>query len=451
MSTTGGRRNTRSASRAASSRAPSETPSIADEGPANLRSSRAGSARPSGKGKRSNLGNKDTKTYGSKIAALGAERLATAAEDGAVGGIEAALNETQTQNEQATGLRQDETLGPVEEETDELIFRADGEDQSAGEEDALRSNDRSIFSFFQLKHYCALATFILVLMVLFADIYRGPLLGRRFDLLKSRLPVGNNTIMAPIGTPTVEDRLTALERMVHQQAGALHAAEEPRPINFFSHLHKVLVEYPLTSPTGRVWARSYDGQISLTQPTWFESWIYPRFKKGVVTRNGPAVVFRPWDESDSASWCAAAGEAKLQLGVNVAGPMTPTELVVEYNPYSKQLQPHKIPAPKEIELWMLVLDEHDRESISQEVNARYGNSFVSDALTDARSLSDAHIPIGRWTYDFHAPNHVQAFPIDIDLKGAQTKQVVIRVNSNWANDPFTCLYRLRLHGVPAQV
>ncbi|KAL8921228.1 MAG: hypothetical protein Q9208_005839 [Pyrenodesmia sp. 3 TL-2023] len=493
MSTVGGRRNTRSASRAAAtSRAASETSSVADEGPANLRSSRAGSARPSGKGRRSTVGNKDTKTYGSKIAALGAERLATAAEDGAVGGIEAALNQTQAQNEEDTGLRQDDHLAAVQEEGNErssgshsghtsgrraqVIFQADEQEESRVdpiEEDILHPNgnqplegfsmlqkqitlsssdtsiDRSVPSIFQPKHYYALAAFLLVLMLLFADIYRGPLLGERFDLLKSRLAVGNHTVMPPpVDMSNMEHRMTTLERLVQQQAGALHVADEPHPANFFSHLHKAIVDYPLTSPTGYFWAR-YDGQISLTQPSWFESWIYPRFKKYEVTRNGPAVVFRPWEESDSASWCAAAGEAKLQLGVNIKGPMTPTELVVEYNPYSKQLEPNKIPAPKEIELWMLVLDDDDRESIRQEVDARYGDSFVSDALTETRSLSEAHVPIGRWTYDFHATNHVQTFPIDIDLKGAGTKQVVVRVNSNWANDPFTCLYRLRLHGVLA--
>ncbi|KAL8750238.1 MAG: hypothetical protein Q9184_006495, partial [Pyrenodesmia sp. 2 TL-2023] len=432
MSTVGGRRNTRSASRAASNRAASETPSIADEGPANLRPSRAGSAKPSGRGKRSTVGNKDTKTYGSKIAALGAERLATAAEDGAVGGIEAALNQTQAQNEEATGLRQDEHLASVQEEGNErssgpraritsrgraqVIVQADSQDQShddAFEEHTLRSNgnqplegfsmlqqqitlsssdtsiDRSAFSPLQPKHYFALATFLLILMLLFVDIYRGPLLGERFDLLKGRLAAGKHTVMAPIGMSTMEHRLTTLEHLVQQRAGALHVADKPRPVNFFSHLHKVLVEYPLTSPTGRIWARSYDGHVSTTRPSWFESWIFPGFMELPVTRNGPAVVFRSWDESDSASWCAAAGEAKLQLGVNIAGPMTPTELVVEYNPDSKQLQPNKVPAPKEIELWMLVLDDHDRESINREVNARYGDSFVSDALTDTRSLSDA--------------------------------------------------------------
>ncbi|KAL8960000.1 MAG: hypothetical protein Q9193_003227, partial [Seirophora villosa] len=493
ISTMSTRRTTRAASRAASSRAPSEDPSIAGDGPTNLRSSRAGSA----KAKRSTVGNKDTKTYGSKIAAAGAERLAaaTATATDAVGGIEAALTQTQAPIEEPIGQLQDELLAAVQEEHDgnppelhagstsggrlqsaERIniqdrFHSDPlqeahlthgnqplEELSVLQKQVTLSSsnsfiDGSLSALFRPKHYLALAAFLMFLTLLFADIYRGPLLGSRFDLLKNRRTVGNQTIFVPSGLSSIESRLTVLERLVREQARGSDAVDKPRPINFFSRVHNALVVPHLTSPTGRRWLRKGLTEINesvFEEPSAFEKYIYPGYSPIVANPNGPSNVFAPWDESDGPSWCAAAGEAKLQLGVNVKGPMTPTELVVEYNPHSLAFDPHMVPAPKEIELWMRISDDTTRESVYRNTEAIYGDTFDQRPLTGAPSaLPYGFIPIGRWNYDLHAPNYAQTLRIDVDLQGAQTSQLVVRVNSNWANDPFSCLYRMRLHGIHA--
>lgn len=474
MSTFAGRRTTRSASRAASSRAASETPSVGDEGPANLRSSKAGSAKP----KRSNVGNKNTKTYGSKIAAAGAERLANATGDGAAGGIEAALNQTQGPVEEPTSQAHEEHLAAVQEESSEhtsrlssgiasrvrvrLMERAAGQGRShidPFEEEAHRSNgnqplegfsvlqkqitlsnsdisiDRTLASLFQPKHYFALAAFIMVLILFFADIYRGPLLGSRFDLHKSRFSVGNHTVIPPIDVSNIEHRLSALEFQLRNQAKESQVTGYPWQVNFFSHRYQLVVNPYLTSPTK-----------SKMEPcqTWYERWFHPRLCPVSFTGSGPAEVFTPWNEDTGPAWCAPDGEAKLQIGAIVAGPMTPTELIVEHMPQGAVLLPNRTPAPKEMELWMQVSDDALRESIGREAESLYG-SF--DRHLNPKSIGDDFVPIGRWIYDAHAPNHIQPFKVLVNLKGAHTNTLVVRANSNWAEASYTCLYRLRLHGI----
>lgn len=316
------------------------------------------------------------------------------------------------------------------------------------------SVDRPLSTLFNWMHYTGCAAFMLMLALLFVDIYRGPLFGSSFDFLMSRYPVGNHSTILPSESTALEHRMTAMEHGLRQQIDTLRYELHSQPkqlirgskINFFSHLHGVTVDPYLSSPTNTAWEWCNQDEKSdpPRTPTWWQRYNpAKRLCPVPTTHQAPVTVFGPWDESEGPSWCAAGGDAVLQLATTVQGPMTPTELVVEYNPNSKQINSRMVPAPKEIELWMSVSDEAIRESIGQDFEALYGPPQGT-----VKALPQEYVPIGRWTYDLHSPQYMQAFTMPVNLKGATTGKLVIRVNSNWAKAPYACLYRLRLHGIP---
>ncbi|KAI4140559.1 MAG: hypothetical protein L6R39_005746 [Caloplaca ligustica] len=478
MSTIGGRRTTRASTRAAS-RAPSEAPTNPGEGPADVRSPRAGS----GKTKRSIAGNKDTKTYGSKIAAAGAERMAAAAavEGHSVGGIAAALNQAQDQPDQPAGQIQEELQAAAQENAsrgqaptvghasshdqsriDRLeaeTHRSDGNQPLEGfsvlrEQITLSSSDtfidRTLFSLFQPKHYLAMAAFLLTLLLLFADIYRGPLLGQRLDLFKGRFAAGNQTVIALIDMSSFEHRLKALETKLQFQpiqSTDVNIREKLiRQVNYFSGYNFAEIDWSYTSPS-----RLRNPACAYWHKTPF--WRYIGFFRGVPTCSWPvgmgpeadSVLNRPWDDDSGPAWCAPNGEGKLQLGIRVQVPVTPTELVVEHLPRTAELDRDRAPAPKEIELWMEIIDDSVRQSIGRHMGA-YG-VLGRYELSSPSTMTAHHVPIGRWTYDYNSDNYIQLMPINIDIKNARSTHFVVRVNSNWADSDYTCLYRLRLHGI----
>ncbi|KAI4182826.1 MAG: hypothetical protein L6R41_005756 [Letrouitia leprolyta] len=484
MSTTGRRGPT---TRAAS-RASSVASSAGDDAAADQRVSGPGSV----KSKRSQAKSRENKLYGSKLAAAGAQRMAAAAASlSASEGIQATLDQAEPGNEESDAQALARQLDPIQEagdeypaevyegiasrENEEFINQALGERIDEANETARRANgnqpsegssvlqkqitflssntsiDRSLSSFFRLKHYLAIITFLLVLIALFADIYRGPLFGPRFDILKKRFSIGHRMLISKEDIADINKQIYHLEMEVYRLNKDLQGTKvgrKSRPINFFSQLHGMIVEAHLTSPTGRFWLRtgSYDLSGAVFQePTLFEKYVYPGYSTIKVNPNGPATVFAPWDESEGPSWCAAAGDGKLQLAVAVDGPMTPTELVIEHNPNSKQLRPKIVPAPKEVELWAEILDDDLREYVGQDAQGLYGE-FKDPESSAVAALPKSYVPIGRWTYNWESPEFAQTFRIMTDLKGTHVSNVAVRVNSNWANDPFTCLYRLRLHG-----
>lgn len=478
MSTAAGLRGPTTRSRAASSRAASEVSSVADNDHHDLRSSRAGSP----KTKRSGVSTRDSKNYGSTATSAAAQRKAAARLGRTAGGIEHALNQAQGHNlddvqEEDSTLPQtaNDAIAAAEQARLEQRRLAHEQQRAANERERLayeqRQHDdwfqamrdengnqplegssmlqkqitlsdsntsiernRPVF-YFEPKYFVTLAIF-LVLALLFADIYRGPLLGPRFDLLKSRQVVGNQTVITPCDSSAVDRRLNNLELQYRELASKPNDETKPRQINYFSFVRGLSVDPYLTSPTGmqfqRRWQRHFRSIFGTT-----------------LTKNEAATVFGPWDEEDGPSWCAATGEAKLQLATLLATPVTPTELVVEYSPRAKDLNENNVAAPKEIELWMEVLDDDLRESIGKDFVEMYGD-FLQNPMTRAnRALPDNYVPIGRWTYNFHAQDHIQTLTVPIGLRGAQTNKLVVRVNSNWAGAPYACLYRLRLHGIPS--
>jgi len=57
--------------------------------------------------------------------------------------------------------------------------------------------------------------------------------------------------------------------------------------------------------------------------------------------------------------------------------------------------------------------------------------------------------LGTFSYDIHAPSHIQTFsiPTEIQELGIDFGTVVFRFLSNWGEDTYTCVYRVRVHGV----
>ncbi|KAI4205372.1 MAG: hypothetical protein LQ350_000413 [Teloschistes chrysophthalmus] len=476
---TPGRRVTR-----ASSRQASETSSLPPTDFPDTRSSRAGSPNK----KRNEPTTKKNQAYGSKSAPAAAQKKGAGGDT--VGGIKQSLRSAQAQFAEPSSHGQ---LGAVEEEEDdeeEIAGRPDPTIQHLGHNyenddfvpDALPLDDSSAAQrqttlsdsdrhtdpssqaiYLTPKYYMAIATFLGILVWLFLDIYRGPLLGSRLDFYKRRHVIGNATFTESGAISAIEARLRALEHgsdndllnLKHRVnafetelqdfAGTLAASRTRWPINYFSTRHSPIVQPHLTSPTWEGLRRcDPDGIIGRLRLLWYP---YEPACPGGEFSSSPSTVFGPWTEDSGPSWCAAPGDGKLQITTFLSAPMTPTELVVEFPPSSSEIVPKKVPAPKEFELWMAVRDDAVRESIGEAAEVAHGPFSSGEDTYGNRALPREFVPIGRWTYDYPAGHPTQIFRPHIDLTGTQTHTLVVRVNSNWANNPFTCLYRLRMHGI----
>ncbi|EHY53999.1 hypothetical protein ABEF92_007905 [Exophiala dermatitidis] len=163
----------------------------------------------------------------------------------------------------------------------------------------------------------------------------------------------------------------------------------------------------------------------------------------------PAITaLQPWQDVGD-YWCSSASPANnddqqdsMRLGVRVAEMIFPTEVVVENYPNAGSLFPGS--TPKRIQVWadFQHLDSREWESLN-----------IRQMQADGPlSLGPTYALIGEVEYDasVEAP-HVQAFPLavnqhDIHLYAAQS--FVVRVVKNYGAE-YTCLYRIRMHGVPA--
>ncbi|KAN0084901.1 hypothetical protein V8E54_001368 [Elaphomyces granulatus] len=213
----------------------------------------------------------------------------------------------------------------------------------------------------------------------------------------------------------------------------------------------------------------------------------------------PEAALAPW-EGEGDCWCHPTRDKMSQIAVSLGRPMVPEEVVVEHIPKGASLNPRV--APREMELWARFKSSQDlaagqgqphpaspsntpllarffagpqtapgptsslpsstspvvphfllsplsptlQASVLDALRLAYPNEPAA-AYSDDALLGPTFFRIGKWQYDIDGENHIQSFDLDVvlDMPNLVVDKVVIRVKSNWGS-PYTCLYRLKLHG-----
>ncbi len=216
---------------------------------------------------------------------------------------------------------------------------------------------------------------------------------------------------------------------------------KPRFINWFSlDLGARAVEH-LCSPPAAV---SYPTLQSL----WMPSKNTPDVR-GVVDSATTALL----PVQGGRSYCGPDRRGKLQLVVHIARQITPVELSIEH--FRKGEVPKSGMAPKEVELWVQVMDDAIRDAIRVEMDRLYpailraNHSQPDRFLAKEQALDSTWVPIGQWTYNIWDRNNVQGFwpPLDLSAFGVTSHLFAVRVNSNWGDVDSTCLARVYMKGI----
>lgn len=243
-------------------------------------------------------------------------------------------------------------------------------------------------------------------------------------------------------------RLTKVEERVDDISLNLQPSDATPElqINWFNPGFGAGIDLYLSSPT-----------LSKCDPTWIPSgWPLSIFKKQscpeIVLSAPQLEVLTKWDDPVNDAWCAPPSNGKLQLTVVLPRTIATTELVIEHASMNEMPVGSMGSAPKEVELWIHIPDDITRAAVLDAIDHMHP-SLLEESSPQNKAIGDQALPsgyvrVGRWDYDIWTKQRIQTFLVPFSLEGfgVSTNKVAIRINSNWGNQPFTCLNRLRLHG-----
>lgn len=292
----------------------------------------------------------------------------------------------------------------------------------------------------------------IILFLLWYEIFRGPILNPlRFNSLDQTSVLPTGTVQQLLHATSHDyDRLSRRIGTIEQHLKKLPLTFDTAPkhqVNWFTPGFGASIDEHLSSPTAAV-----------CDPFWTPwplNFIWRQSCPEHVVSAPQLMALQAWDDPALERWCAPKTPyGKLQLAVNIERPISPTELVVEHVKKDSTPTRYMRTAPQEVELWIKIEDHHIRAMVGAAIDKLYPDLWADSSpqgreLSIEQTLGPEFIPVGRWYYNIYSQAESQSFKIPIPLYeyGVETTKVAVRINSNWGNEEFTCVNRLRLHGL----
>ncbi|EMD31344.1 hypothetical protein CERSUDRAFT_119910 [Gelatoporia subvermispora B] len=164
--------------------------------------------------------------------------------------------------------------------------------------------------------------------------------------------------------------------------------------------------------------------------------------KGYAMGRPPVTALHP-DTHNGHCWPFVG--TRGQLAVSLAAPVRIDAVTIDHVP--KEVASDMRSAPREMELWALVEGAENLGVVRawREARQEMGEELEPYPVTLPRNAE--YVRVANFTYDIHAPRHIQTFPVrpEVQELGIDFGVVVLMVKSNWGKE-YTCLYRMRVHG-----
>jgi hypothetical protein len=207
-----------------------------------------------------------------------------------------------------------------------------------------------------------------------------------------------------------------------------------KKINHFSPGTGAVVNARLVSPNFEF----AEMQMGLLERR-FRAW----FLDPVPLPNPPSEALRKWEEHGDC-WCTPVKDDTgfgSALAVIMGSNIYPDEVVIEHIPTTAALEPGSAPRDMELLAWIPSDRRKDIEAVSNEL-------FAEEIKNEKHNLPVGYVRVATWSYDTSAPDNVQAFDVQLDMKAfaLHTNKLIVRVRNNWGSVDYTCLYRVRVHG-----
>lgn len=242
-----------------------------------------------------------------------------------------------------------------------------------------------------------------------------------------------------------------------QDVTALISSIVDRSLSRYSKDVLAKPDFALWSAGGRIIPEittdSYESKVP--PPSFLKNVMYSWTGLGSLTIPGRPPVYALHPDLHVGNCWAFPGSSG-QLGIALARLVYITEITIDHP--SRDVTFDIRSAPKDIEVWGFIEGADNMAKYHAFIERERAASFESSNSTDVGVEGDPTFPgqpagttylrLASLSYDIKFDSHIQTFVIPPEIQDLQIDfgVVLFRILSNWDDDEYTCLYRVRVHG-----